>query len=63
MIEIIFTLVKVIAFVMFIIATYKSAQYYKNRANTYETEIEKEISKETRRKRAVEHFENLENRE
>ena len=60
MFEILFLIVKVIAFMMFIAATYKSAQYYKNISNNYENELEKEISRKERRKRAVEHFESLE---
>ena len=60
MFETIISLVKVIAFVMFVVATYKSAQYYKNHANSYENELKDEILKRERRQRAVEHFESLE---
>jgi len=57
------TLVKILAFVMFVIATYKSAKYYKNRAKIYEDELENEMSRHARREKAIEHIENLENRE
>jgi len=56
MFELLVLIIKVIAFIMFIVATYKSAQYYKNRSNDYESELEKEISRRERRKTAVEHF-------
>jgi hypothetical protein len=52
--------VKIVGFLVFILGVYKSAQYYQNRAATYEDELLKDITREERRKRAVEHFERIE---
>ncbi|MEP3890784.1 MAG: hypothetical protein ABJN69_09965 [Hellea sp.] len=60
MIEVLFLIAKGLGFVMFVAATYRGAQYYKNRADDYETERENMILKQERRERAVQHFENLE---
>ena len=62
MFQIIIAGIKIIAFMMFVAATYKSAQYYTNKSDDYETALERDISRKDRRERAVEHFENLENR-
>lgn len=60
MFEILYLIVKIAAFLMFVVGVYRGAQYYKNRSQNYENEIENEISKQERRERAVQHFENLE---
>jgi len=59
MIGMIIGILKIASSVIIVITAYKSASYYKNRRKSYEEKIARDLARDERRRKAVEHFENL----